>query len=344
VPGTDISFCMILRDGGPALASCLESVAPLVDEMIVVDTGSIDGSVELARSFGARVLTAAWEDDFAAARNHYLRAARCPWILSLDADEFITGTNRAALRSLITRRPPTAFVVAIRNYVAMEDSPWPIPPSRFAGEVQPGIGCTLSRTIRLFPRRSGVSYSYPVHESLLPTLHRQRIRIGSCDLVIHHTGHLRRHGTGGKHALYRRLGLKKLAQYPTDFVGYLEFGLMLLHDGDYEAANRRLSQCLCLNPFCADAYYYASLALFRARRLGEARKRVLHGLRLFPRHPDLVYMRGVIEFETGNVVEALALMAPVLHRATGLIRTELMHSPLKAAGNPGANGPEPFAS
>ena len=65
----DISFCMIVRNGAATLATCLQSIASVVDETIVVDTGSTDGSPDVARRFGARVLSVPWPSDFAAARN-----------------------------------------------------------------------------------------------------------------------------------------------------------------------------------------------------------------------------------------------------------------------------------
>src|SRR5260370_37189051 len=85
----DVSFCMIVRNGAATLSACLRSVAALCDELIVVDTGSDDDSPEIARSFGARVVHTRWPGDFSAARNVYLEHARCPWVLSLDADEVL---------------------------------------------------------------------------------------------------------------------------------------------------------------------------------------------------------------------------------------------------------------
>src|SRR6185369_15137649 len=77
----------IVKDETARLAACLESVSGTVDEIVIVDTGSTDDTVELARARGARVVSWAWRDDFAAARNESLRHARGDWVLVLDADE-----------------------------------------------------------------------------------------------------------------------------------------------------------------------------------------------------------------------------------------------------------------
>ena len=96
-----ISLCMIVRDEEEHLARCLASVQGVVDEIVIVDTGSIDRSVEIAEGFGARVLHEEWKGDFAAPRNTGIDAAGGDWILVLDADEeLIDGAPaRAAARA-----------------------------------------------------------------------------------------------------------------------------------------------------------------------------------------------------------------------------------------------------
>ena len=68
-----LSLCMIVRDSTTTLPACLESIRPWIDELIVVDTGSVDDTREIARRFGARVFEFPWIDDFAAARNESLK-------------------------------------------------------------------------------------------------------------------------------------------------------------------------------------------------------------------------------------------------------------------------------
>lgn len=94
---------MIVRNESSSLARCLASAAPLVDRILIGDTGSVDGASALARDFGAQVVFLPWADDFAAARNHLLDRGTCDWILVLDADEMLDLEPwRAALPSLLT--------------------------------------------------------------------------------------------------------------------------------------------------------------------------------------------------------------------------------------------------
>ncbi|MFG0216248.1 glycosyltransferase family 2 protein, partial [Brevibacillus porteri] len=80
-----ISLCMIVKNEEECLHKCLDSVKDLVDEMIIVDTGSTDKTVEIGKSFGAVVHSYEWQDNFAEARNFGLEKATGDWILWMDA-------------------------------------------------------------------------------------------------------------------------------------------------------------------------------------------------------------------------------------------------------------------
>src|SRR5206468_11726649 len=100
-----VSLCLTVRNEEQKLAACLQSAAALVDETIVVDTGSTDGTRELAAKLGARVFEFPWCDDFAAARNECIRYATGDYILWMDADERIDDVNRDKLRALFASLP-----------------------------------------------------------------------------------------------------------------------------------------------------------------------------------------------------------------------------------------------
>jgi len=85
---------MIVRDAETELAACLASVRPFVDELVVLDTGSVDGTPAVAAAAGARLYRTDWADDFAAARNAALAHCTGDWVLSIDADEIAGGVPR----------------------------------------------------------------------------------------------------------------------------------------------------------------------------------------------------------------------------------------------------------
>ncbi len=89
-----ISLCMIVKNEEECLGRCLESLKGIVDEMIVVDTGSTDRTIEIAKEFGARVEYFTWTGDFSDARNYAFSLAGCDYIYSADADEELDEENR----------------------------------------------------------------------------------------------------------------------------------------------------------------------------------------------------------------------------------------------------------
>ncbi|HZY75143.1 MAG TPA: glycosyltransferase family 2 protein [Jatrophihabitantaceae bacterium] len=141
-----LAACLIVKDGAGTLARCLDSVAGFVDEIVVYDTGSTDGTQQLAGDLGARVVDGYWDDDFARARNDALAAVTADWVLSIDADECASGVP-AALRALLAGL--AASVVAVERH-----------------DVLPGAtGSYRFRTPRLF-RRAGAVWTGRVHESV----------------------------------------------------------------------------------------------------------------------------------------------------------------------------------
>ena len=94
-----LSAALIVRDEENHLGACLQSIAKLVDEIVIADTGSRDRTREIAFAHGARVLDYQWHDDFAAARNYAIDQASGDWILYIDADERARSYDRQILRS-----------------------------------------------------------------------------------------------------------------------------------------------------------------------------------------------------------------------------------------------------
>ena len=97
---TTFSLCMIVKNEAQVLARCLDSVADIMDEIIIVDTGSTDATKEIAKRYTAKVYDFPWVDDFSLARNFAFEKAGCDYIYSADADEVLDEKNREALKNL----------------------------------------------------------------------------------------------------------------------------------------------------------------------------------------------------------------------------------------------------
>ncbi len=116
-PVGKISVCLITKNEAARLPRCLASVAAVAHEIIVVDTGSTDDTIAVASQFGAHVLRATWNDDFSAARNVALDAAACEWILSIDADEWLSPSGHRALFQAIAAPDVCAYKVSLVNHL-----------------------------------------------------------------------------------------------------------------------------------------------------------------------------------------------------------------------------------
>jgi len=157
------TLCVIARNEEATVGTTVKSVLALVDEMILIDTGSTDNTRIIAEGYGARVLDVPWEDDFAVARNAALAEATGDWVLILDADEFLEPIRPVDFQRMLN--DPGAAGYRLRISGARESSA--------------GSGTS---SLRLFRNHPDVRYRYPIHEQIEPDLDRWARQEG---LIIH---------------------------------------------------------------------------------------------------------------------------------------------------------------
>ena len=208
-----ISLCLIVRDEEERLRACIESALPAVDEVVVVDTGSTDRTVEIARSLGARCFRFAWRDDFSAARNHALDRARGDWILVLDADERLEEGAGDKVRAAAADGGKAGYFLRLVNFLD-------------------GGKRTECLMLRFFVNRPEIRYRYLIHEQVLPDLlhHAQRTGEGLGELPVRilHDGYLDHvMKDREKTARNRRLFLRQLALYPRDLYSWYKYAEFL---------------------------------------------------------------------------------------------------------------------
>jgi glycosyltransferase involved in cell wall biosynthesis len=163
---------MIVRDEEPRLPRCLASIAPFVDEMVVVDTGSTDRTREVARDYGARVFDFPWMDSFSLARNQSIEQARGRWILRMDADDVISPEDGPKLRELIQRYPERDDIAYLMEYR--------VPPA------PDGTGGHVVDQVQLWPNRPDLRFEYHLHEQLLPAVLRAGLYTLPTGIAVHH--------------------------------------------------------------------------------------------------------------------------------------------------------------
>ena len=146
-----ISLCMIVKDEEAVLERCLASVADLVDEIVIVDTGSTDGTKRIAAKYTDHIYDYSWNDDFAAARNFAFSKATKEYIYSADADEVIDSANRLRFRQLKEVLLPDIEIVQMK-YVE--------------GELQSVLNSGWEYRPKLYKRQRTFVWTDPVHETV----------------------------------------------------------------------------------------------------------------------------------------------------------------------------------
>ncbi len=118
-----LSLCIIVKNEEATLAKCLNSVKSIVDEIVVLDTGSSDRTIEIAQSLGAKVYQYQWNNDFSAARNEALKYVMGDWVLVLDADETLTAKIKSQIRQVI-EMPEYILINLLRYEVGANQTPY----------------------------------------------------------------------------------------------------------------------------------------------------------------------------------------------------------------------------
>jgi tetratricopeptide (TPR) repeat protein len=166
-----ISATIIVRNEEQFLPACLESIEHIVDEIVVVDTGSVDCTRDIARRFGVRLIDFAWIDDFSAARNVAIEHARGDWMLYIDADERVRSIDRTQVDRDLSDPDLVTATVCFR----------------------PRIGFTAYRECRLIRRDPRIRFHGAMHETFLPDIDRLVDcglgRIGASSMTIDHIGY-----------------------------------------------------------------------------------------------------------------------------------------------------------
>lgn len=242
-----ISLCMIVKNEEKNLARCLASAKPVVHELVLVDTGSSDRTVELAKLFGVRVLRYVWQDDYAAARNVGLSAAQGAWILVLDADEVLSAHDYRKVVQAASSAEPVAWQVTTRNYVHQSTCQgWQASTGEYPDE-EMAEGWYPSIKVRLFRRDPRIRFEGVVHEMVEPALRAAGYTIRTAPFVVHHYGELDTVAMMDKKQHYYRLGQTKLTQAPDDQVLMTELALQAAELGYFEESlglwDRQLAIC-----------------------------------------------------------------------------------------------------
>lgn len=258
-----VSACMIMKDEADYLAKCLGTLKGFADEVVIYDTGSTDGSIELARAMGATVIEGYWDDDFARARNAARLACRGTWVLHIDADEEIEDPETAGPHTwqILASNPAKDLLsIPLRNLEGSIYSPVRNPQEMFLA--------------RLFRRRKG-QWVGAIHE------HPQAIAGGgSLDsamidtLNLLHSGYLNEIIEGrNKRERNLRIASTRLQELDDKSRVLFEHARSMVLAGDREGAIPIFRQAVAAGTnemFVRGALEHGALGLIESGRYDEA--------------------------------------------------------------------------
>jgi tetratricopeptide (TPR) repeat protein len=295
-----LTAAMIVRDEQEHIGDCLASLDGVVDEIVVVDTGSTDDTVAIARAHGATVYTETWHDDFSQARNQALDRAHGEWILYIDADERLQPMERNTVDDLLVSTDHVAYRVLLR----------------------PFVGATQCREYRLWRNDPRIRFEGVIHEKVVPSIKAVAAadarHIGLCDLAVDHLGYDGDQTT--KHLRNLPLLEAQLRTEPGNVFNWRHFARVLFAVGRSDDGKAALEHAVdairaASPPPPVGALVYADL-IERRRGTAEAEALIDEAMATYPRDPVLIWVKAAIDLDDGDPESAL-------HLLDGLLRTDL---------------------
>ncbi|MFN3873181.1 MAG: glycosyltransferase [Ignavibacterium sp.] len=285
-----ISLSMIVRNEGKHLYECLNSVKNVVDEIVIVDTGSTDNTVEIAKSFNAKIFYFEWNDDFSAARNFALKKCTGDWILYLDADERLDENSAKKIKSLTQTQQNVGYYCTIKNY----DS-----------EIQRNH---TIRYIRFFRNSPEAKFTGKVHEQITPSLEKLNYKFIHSDLLIHHIGYdISKEGKKQKAIRNLKLLLEDYNISENDYVLFQIGQSYFVLENFSDAKNTFLKLIEFKKPskqLKAESFSYLAQISFNEFRNSEAEKFINDAIKLNDAQPFYHLLLSKIHLRFNRIKEA----------------------------------------
>lgn len=284
-----VSLCVITLDEEDCILNCFNSVKHLIDEIVLVDTGSKDGTVDLARGAGAKIYQHQWEGDFSRARNYGLERCSSDWVLVLDADEVLLPTVSEQFNSLFNKSGVEGYFLNIHNYLG------------------DGSDYTKDQVVRLFKNKPQYKFEGAIHEQVAPSIISTKgiSYLASCHLTVAHYGYLS-HRLDKKQKTLRNTDIinRELIREPNN--PFLLFSLAIeqyqchrIKEG-LDSLKLALARMTGKEGYFQDVLINIALGLLRLGRLHELSSFLKQAMSMLPGHPELTALKGLAEISKGD--------------------------------------------
>lgn len=314
-----LSLCLIVKNEETFLPECLSFAGGVADEIIIVDTGSTDRTVEIAERHGARVIHHGWNDHFAEARNVSLNAATMDFILVLDADERLAPGTAQYIRELMAAEPanapPTIYLPLIENIDAQ------------------GRPLGTDYMPRMWRRRPEMVFTGRIHERVGAGVANLRMAYEDRFRIIHLGYDPEIAEAKGKRARNRALLQKDLTERPDDPVTRYYLAKEHYAVGEDEAALEGFLAVVAdgtvLNQ-SLNSYLFGAECLRALGRPLEAMKLALDGTRKAPDYGELWFSAGRSALAAGRPAQAEAQLERAKQVPTGIAATAFRDPSIRA--------------
>lgn len=310
-----ISLCMITKNEEKYLGQCLNSIKDIVDEIIVVDTGSEDRTIEIAKKYNAKIFTFKWVDDFSAARNESLKHATKQWILVLDADEVIEKSDLIKIKNAVENAEDfVGFSLEQRSYIN----------HFFEGAAKNDADFELIKKypfyiphflVRLFKNKLNLKFKHRVHELIEDSINEKNLKYKKIDVVLHHFGSLKDENLiSGKTQQYSKMILKQIEEEPESARYNYQAARMFLGRNDFGNALKYFEKTAKINPnyklvFSEIAKIYLVMN-DKNRAIQYFKKSIKHN----PENPSPANNLSVVYMSTGRFKDAKNILAEQLKK------------------------------
>jgi len=319
---------MIVKNEERHLTRCLLSAKQIVDEIIVVDTGSIDRTKEIAKAFGARVFDFVWENDFSAARNFSIAQASGKWIFVLDADEVVSHKDYNAFKELIIKdsSEPVAYSIITRNYTLLTNTVgWHANDGCYAKE-EAGTGWFPSEKVRLFQKSDQILFQYAIHERVDPSLKAAGFRILKCNIPVHHYGPLLKKKKAEKSEAYYQMGLKKVNETENNLHAIRELAVQAGTLEKWDESIELWKRLISVKPDFPEAFINMGTAHWHLGRYNDALECAKKAIEMAPHTREAHFNYAISELLLGNAQRAIPVLEDLIERSPEYMPAQFMLS------------------
>lgn len=302
-----ISLCLITKNEEHCLAACLASACPVVDEIILVDTGSEDKTLMIAAEYGARIFDFTWIDDFSAARNYAINQACGNWILVLDADEKLTAVTRSEILQFIALNPAEGYYFNILSYIGRDRQ------------------IAQDRVVRLFKNAPQYRFEGAIHEQVAGSIlsHKPPGSLRVTPFTIEHYGYLPEELIS-KSKFNRNTGLlvKSLLNHPQDPFLHYALAIEYLQNRNFVHAEQTLQETLPLLTG-TEGYLPQLLGALLLVKLTQpydqqAQNLFVNAIRVLPDNGDYYCLYGLWLMQRSQYREAVPILEQSLQKTREL--------------------------